>query len=99
MVFYDCTNSDNTDVTKYDRVKSVLKESEWRMNMKRNKRLISTVMCLVMVISLTLGLTGCGGKDNAAGSGDSYVYVPQYANLSVDFSDGIRNAVCSNGWF
>lgn len=63
--------------------------------MKKFKRGLSLLLCLVMAVSL---LAGCGDKDSKA-NGDEYVYVPTYVKVKGDFPNGYNLATYANGKF
>lgn len=66
--------------------------------MKRSKRTISALLCLVMALSLVL--TGCGEDDGGKQpTGSEFVYVPKYTRAQQSFNDGVYNATFADGYY
>lgn len=66
--------------------------------MKRSKRTISALLCLVMALSLIL--TGCGEDEGGKQpTGAEFVYVPKYTRANRTFADGVSNVTFADGYY
>ena len=62
------------------------------------KKTLAAALAAVTLVSMSVGLAGCGKK--GSDSGPEYVYVPEYIKISGDFSNGgINNAAFAGDKF